>query len=843
MIILCSVPLGWCDDIGDRRVTVSVPRQPLHQAMEKFCRQTNLQFLSTSGRITYAISNAVKGEYPLQQALQILLQDTGFRHRFSDEKTITLHLDSSLVSDTASLLAGSYPSATQAQEDAVISSRHLPFGERYMEEILVSARLHQERLLDTPMAVTKVSIHEQRDRDLNDLTDSTRLAPNVDFSFGGTSSGSTSAAVMYIRGVGQNDFTPVTDPGVGVYIDGVYLGRTLGSVIEITDLESIQILRGPQGTLFGRNTIGGAILLQSRSPTEEFELSGNLTVGEQGRKGVNVSANIPIAGNAGLRLSYTGRRMDEYVDRVLTGDALGDEHTDTLRGKLVMDLDQNRKLSLSADFTRERESSAPETLTHIYTESAFVQAHNQEVEQRLPDVSCSDTSPAAVLAGCLTTALAAAPYRSFETGPSRNHVDSAGFSLTFDSPLTSAIDLKSITAVRDIDAHFNRSSDGTPVTVIQTADSYQQRQWSQELRLQSSGDQSRFFWVGGLYFMSEKSSNFSIIESTLPTYPIFFGGKTNNYNQAIFFEGSYKPTPKWLLSLGARLTYENKSFLPTSVSLPSNTHLVEHSEETLSFVEPSWRLSALYHPSEDSSLYLTLSRGFKSGGFVHRYFEPAPDGLITFEPEYVTQYEMGYKQEFPQHMLRFNALAFYSDYIDIQTAANPAGQPATITDNAARGYIMGLETELTWYPTASIKVEGSLGLQRAAYDEIGSDNVTVDLDDDFIRTPSASLNMGITHIYPEFLQGSLVSRLDWTLRSRIEYEPDNDPHVAENGYQVFDASWTYEPYEEGWSLRCGVHNLTDERYIIAGDSNRSFGYALTAFARPRHWYLSLDWKL
>ncbi len=827
-----------------QRIRFDLPALRLTDALELYCRHSGAQFLTSEKYIARAVSNRVQGSYSREQALQLLLKNTGYYYQFSGERLITIYAhEVGVTGRHGGAHSGSEPqSETAAVESRALLSELAP-GRRELEEIVVTARLHRERQVDSPVAVTWVNIEARSSHGLTDLSESTRFAPNVDFSFGGTSSGSTSAAVMYIRGVGQNDFTPVTDPGVGVYLDGVYLGRTLGSVVEISDLSSIQILRGPQGTLFGRNTVGGAILLETPAPSGEWGSRGAVTLGEQGRRSLMLSGDIPFSDTAGMKVSYVSQRLDDYVKRVLADDGLGNQMADTLRAKAAWTPAENQRLTLSLDATRERENSAPETLTHLYTESDFVRFHNDRVAAETSGIDdCQSAAPqAAFRAGCLNDLYAGAPYTSFETGPSRNDIDLGGLSVTWDADVGGSSSFRSITAWRYIDADFARASDGTPVTVIQTEDTYGQTQFSQELRLLNERDEN-FFWIGGLFFMQERARNFSVIETTLPIYPIYFGGKTENRNYALFFEGGYKLDSRWRISAGVRQTFEDKAFLPTSISLPSNTPLIDHKEEHLHFNEFTWRYSLQYYPASNASVYLTVSHGFKSGGFVHRYYEYSPDGLVTFEPEYVTQYELGYKLSSPDRGLYLTTLGFYSDYRNIQTASNPLGRPATITDNAARGHISGVEAEIVWSPLTALKIEGAIGLLRTGYDQIGSGNVTVDLDDKFIRSPETSINLGLSYSFPWSNGAELEGRLDWVYRSNIEYEPDNDAHVSEDGYQVYDFNLVYHPPNAVWSLQLGVRNLTDERYMLAGDSNREFGYALAVFARPRNAWLTVSWE-
>jgi len=713
-----------------------------------------------------------------------------------------------------------------------------------LEEITVTARKMEENLLNVPIAVSSISGTALEVRDMTDISAVADIAPNVNFSFGGTSSGSSSAAVVYIRGVGQNDFTPVTDPGVGIYIDGVYLARTIGSVLDVVDLASIEVLRGPQGTLFGRNTIGGAISLATRDPGDEYAGRVRATGGEDSRKEIFASIDLPISDTFKIALTGLSKRRDGYVERVLVpnSDKLGDEDVFGGRAKIIWDATEDLTFKLSIDGTRTREESAPEVATGIG--GAFVSFFNNNQFGNGAPPECagggSVDNPA-----CANEQYIGAPFETSDTGPSQSDVDQWGVSLTGEWRAQDNLSFKSITAYREVDARFARSSDATPFLIFQTTSDFAQYQFSQEFQMNGSSFGGRFNWVTGAFYMKEEASDFDFVEGIIPNFPRNIGGSNDNDNFAVFAEGTYDVTDKLHATGGIRYTDETKRFDPVSTIVATNTFIIPTGEESLDFQEVTWRGILAYDISDEVSTYVNVSKGFKSGGFVQRLTNPVTrigdDQLPTFEPEQVTSYEAGLKAEIPDYGLRFALAAFYSDYTNIQVAANPPGQFNTITANAAEASIKGIEVEFTWIPLPALFIQGAAGYQDAQYDKIDENSgVGVTLDDDLIRTPEFSSNLGVSYRIDLGDNGTLTPRADWVYKSKIEFEPVNDARVASDAYHNVNLNIAYDDPNEKWRLTFGVNNVFDEKYMIAGDSNATIGYALAVFARPRNWYLTAD---
>ena len=703
-----------------------------------------------------------------------------------------------------------------------------------LDEIIVTSRKREESLKDVPVSVTAVSGRKLASLDAQDITATADLAPNVNFSYGGTSSGSSSAAVVYIRGVGQNDFVPTVDPGVGIYVDGVYLGRTVGAILDLVDVNRVEVLRGPQGTLFGRNTIGGAISLTSNEPKDELSGSISATGGSFSRTDVAGTIHLPVSEKFKTSLSFVSKNRDGYVERLLVGDDLGDENVFGIKANLLYKPTDKLKFKLSFDYSRERENSAAEE--QLNAEGVFPDIVNGAI---LNDPDCLTEE-------CVRNSASNIPFTTNETGPSQNDNDAYGISLVGDFKLSENLSIKSITAYRDLDAEFARSSDGTAFDIFSTEDIFEQSQFSQELQLLGSYDKIDF--ATGLYYFNEDAFNQVDARADIlsepgivPVFPFDIGGTVDNSNFAVFGEATYNITEKLHLTGGLRFSDETKRFDPFAINGLGNEN-VTPGERELNFSEVTWRGIFAYDVTESINSYFSVSRGFKSGGFDIRFTNPTIDLEPTsFSPETVLSYEAGFKSYFKDAGLRVNFSAFISDYENIQVSINPPGGVATRTVNGAQANIKGIELDFDWAVTKNLIIDGTLGLLDGEYTELAQDS-ELSLDDELIRTPTSSYSLGVSYRIGLKKAGAIIPNITLASQNDIHFEPVNNDFVFEDGYTAVNFITTYTTANNKFSLSGGVINLTDERYLIAGDSNDTIGYALGIFARPRNYFLTAKYN-
>ncbi|MEM6850966.1 MAG: TonB-dependent receptor [Pseudomonadota bacterium] len=689
-----------------------------------------------------------------------------------------------------------------------------------LEQITVTARKIEEGLQDAPVSVTAATGDGLALRDIQNITGISNLAPNVNFGLGG-GSGSQSQANLFIRGVGQNDFTLVADPGVGLYVDGVYYARAIGSTLDLFDIERVQALRGPQGTLFGRNSVGGAITIDTNDPTDEFGGKMRLIVGDDERIEAYASINAPVTDTFSVLISALARRREGTVFDA-SGRELGNDSVQGGRIKTLWTPLDNFEVTFSADYVNENEGGLPEVPL-----------------VRAADGSVSDSEQVFFRSPVLDT-----------QGPNDNTLDSFGFALTAEYGLSDSLEVKSITAYREIDATFNRNPPGG--SNFSSQDDFEQSQISQEIQLIGTTELLDFV-VGGFYFSEDGANPTTIDIPAAPVFPRFVGvTDISNRSLAVFGELTIPLTERFRVIGGVRYTDEEKDASFTSASIPGVTRntapgdpVVEaigfENPQTLNFSEVTYRGVLQYDVFDTTTVYASWSTGFKSGGFNQRLVGFAPGQFTepdTFEPETVRTAEVGFK--FENSILRFNASGFYSDYEDVQISGAPPGAIATETFNGAEAEIYGFEVEGTFTPTSSLLFDFSAGVIEAEYIDVQGTGTEITEDDEFVRTPPFTVSFGANYIYDIGAYGSLRARTDVFVSGEVFFEPQNVIGTNEDGYADVGASLSWINPNEDWIVTAGVNNITDARYLISADANAALAYDIGAFARPRNWYVTLQ---
>ncbi len=764
-----------------------------------------------------------------------------------------------------------------------------------LEVITVSARKRVESIQDAPLSITAVQGDLLEEMGVADLTGIANIAPNVSFSTSGTVSGSSSNAVVYIRGIGQNDYVPVVDPGVGIYVDEVYMGRTIGSVLDLADIQSVEVVRGPQGTLFGRNTIGGAISITTNDPHGDTEGRLRAILGSQGRKEVFGTFQTEITDSISGIFNVMSRKRDGTVTRVNVpgSEKLGNTDSQGARAKFEIEASDKLRFKIIADYVREREESAPEVNAFFQDSLTLPGAWNgfNPFAGFAPSSTAEGCVAGDVSQGtnCYNESQQLGPFATGETTLSQNDIDAWGLSFGTTYDINDNLTAKLILAHRQLDADFARQVDGTPFNIFENRESYDSEQTSVDFRV--NGVSGNLTFVAGAFYYEEESDNQldfdGVLQGTL--YPIHVGGITDNSNYAVYGEGTYDISDDLHLTVGVRYTDEEKNVTPNAFAFPGcsidlrptapsaacdstlaniprrsvNTteYLIDPVENTIAFDEVTWRAVLSYDVNNDTRVYGSVSTGFKSGGFEWRvtntsFTTPDAQALIalgngscgegneclpTFDPETVTTYEFGIKSDVTDN-LRINSAIFYSDFEDMIVAANQGGI-ATFQTNAAKATIQGFELEVTWVPIDSILVNASVGYLDAEYDEVSPEAQAAGIttEDKFVFSPEWVSSLGVSYI-TEFDNGStLTTRIDGVYKDEQEFEAANTIYTRDEGYVAWNAALKYMDASEEWSLTLGVDNLTDKLYKVGGDANGAIGYENVIYARPRSTYLALDY--
>jgi len=730
----------------------------------------------------------------------------------------------SIATSTAVVAIFSLACPANAQTDE--STDEFPaVTDKRLGTISVTARKTEESLKDAPIALTAVTGEGLEARDVDDVVQLTDLAPNVNIGLGNFS-GNSSASVAFIRGVGQIDFTLVTDPGVGVYVDGVYYARTIGAILDLFDVDRVEVLRGPQGTLFGRNSTGGAISIHTAKPSNEFSGRARVIAGSDNRYEGFASISVPLGPNVSTLISGIIRQQDGTAVDPL-GREYGDDNMYGVRSKTEWTPSDVLRFVLSADYLSEDEGPAAEVPVTLEADGS--------VDESATDFFFTPNT------------------RSGTDGSFGTEIESFGVSLTTEYDMNNVISFKSITAYRDLESTFTRFP--SPLTTnFNTTSPFNHTQFSQELQANLNFDDISA--VVGVFYMDEDGDSFETADvGVAPAgWPRLIGiSDISNTNWAVFGEATFDLTDRLRAIGGLRYTDESKEASFLSQSVPGLTRGTVATDpvvntigfgpnQSLDFNKLTYRGVLQYELTTEANVYASYSTGFKSGGFNQRLVGPLVPGFFTqpdeFGPEDVESIEVGIK--FENDSLRLNSAAFFSDYSDIQISGAPPGEIASQVFNGGAAEIYGLEIEGMWAPTDNFFVDFSAGLIEAEYTEIIANTAEVSVEDEFVFTPPYTIGLGATYMQDIDKFGELRGRIDFFRSGKVYFEPNNASGPVEDGYSNVDASISLTPLSNNFSLTVGVNNLTDETYLTSADGNVGLAYNVGQFARPQNFFLKLE---
>jgi iron complex outermembrane receptor protein len=756
----------------------------------------------------------------------------------------------------AMLLAGGAP-AGAADAPGTTVGPTAPDGD-VLAEVVVTAQLRPERLHDVPISIAVVGGETLQAIGASDISEAVQFVPNVSFDNVVTQSGGTLASSIYIRGIGQSDFLQTTDPGVGLFVDGVYVARSVGSVLDAAEVERVEVLRGPQGTLYGRNTIGGAINVTLQPPGDTRALLGRVTTGSDDRFDTYLRLDAPVGERLRTRWSFASFGQAGYVTRPAIGDRLGNRHGRVARGAVVWEPSKLLKASFAADYTRRRERGVPATLLRVVQTcprgttnavggcDAFAATPGQTyLFNNVPPVNRSAGGAGVGSSVYDRRYVSGDPYVNLGTGDEVSELDLWGASLTLDARV-GGVAVRSITAWRTFDAYFVRDTDAAPFAIGVPSSTVEQRQFSQELQLLGSSFDDRLDWVGGLYFFDELAdddSDFRTASFVAQSGGVDIGGRA----YAPFAQATWRFTPRLALTGGARYTEERRTYTPTQFfessvtgTPPPGLVIVPPVENRLEYSKPTWRVALEGKPAEDTLVYLSWATGFKAGGFVQRNQVPRPT-LPTFGPETVEVVEVGAKATALDRRLSASVAVFSGDYEDLHIRIIEPVSFSPITSNAGDARIRGAETEFEAALHPRLRLTGAVGWLDAEYRRIEPTVPDLTLQSKLTDSPEWSANLGLVGTLP-LAAGTLSGRVDWIYRSAHYNDAENTPELRQGAFGLLNlsATWSAAVGDGSWSVTGGVRNATDERYIVSGYALAAQGPIAGTYARPREWFLTLE---
>ncbi|WP_380873949.1 TonB-dependent receptor [Sphingomonas sp. DBB INV C78] len=724
-----------------------------------------------------------------------------------------------------------------------------------LEEIVVTAQKREERLQDTPLAVSAVTADTIEARGITDVSNLTAIAPSITVT---TAPASSSNTTIFIRGVGNGEPILTADAPVSLYVDGIVLGRSTGAVFDLVDLERIEVLRGPQGTLYGRNTIGGAVNLITAKPADEFGGSLKFSYGSFNQWQARGSVDSGEFGDSGikLKLSYVHREQDGYVnDTTAPGDEdPGALNIDALRAAVRFDKGGAFRADYAFDYNH-RESFAPffqatvmrpDVLAYLNSSPFFGGNPPLISTKRLKDVIADDD-------GLLTDRV-------------------YGHTLTLEWDIGENTTLRSLTGYRDwhnVDRGDELDGQGgilgfqvspailgpgnpfiplgvRPVSLFTSSNDRGQHQWTQEFNLLGQIGDS-FDYVVGFFYFDEKSfeanQQFPLLVLTFPPNPPFgvplstpLIYKHKSESVAGFAQGTYRFTDQLSLIAGIRYTEDKKTLTQTAP--------VVRSPDPAKFDRVNWAVSLNYQATDDILAYGRIATGYKAGGFNARSL-----GSNSFKPEDLTNFELGLKSELWDRRLRLNLAAFYTDHKDLQINqfVSGTGGAASNTVNAGKAQYYGLEGEMQVAPTDGLLLGGSFGYLHRKYKEfLLLDPVTnqlVDVSDTahFPYSAKWTANAMAQYTVPEFDFGQLAFRMDYNYRSGVYFFPSTigtpfNEEIKAGGRGLFDGRITLSKVKLGSneaSIAVWGKNLFDKKYRVHGIDFGGLGFAGNVYGEPQ----------
>ena len=778
----------------------------------------------------------------------------------------------SLAALSAALLAAAPAMAQSATASPQAEPSNATQEGSLLGEVVITAQFRREDVQKTPLAVTAVTGDQLRARNINSIADLSRTTPNVTLAQG---TGIRAGGQNYIRGIGQNDFNFALEPGVGVYVDDVYYGTTYGAALDLIDVDRVEVLRGPQGTLAGGNNIGGAIKLFSKRP-----MGGSSGYFEAGY-GSNNQFDLRGAFDATLspdklflRVSGALRSDNGYVDRIDFACA-----NPALAGTLPRQNPTSRSCFLGKE--------GGQNVRALRTSLRWLPTDKVEVNI-IGEVARNDMQPGAEVPIAIVSSGISAAYQAQQQAlygvqldsrfiPTRHYTSYATFtdlpnrgivldpnSYTLAYGVTGIVDwklgdgmsLKSITGYRDVRGATADDVDGTPLNENTEYFRISHKQFTEEVRLSGRSLSNLFDWtVGGFYYDArERSTGFVDVPFSVPQ----FGGlyfqqddPVSNKNYAGFATVVAHVTDKLDLTAGYRWTHGDKVYTFSRYDPRPNGAIYVLGINKLGASPPSkfsrsdYRAVVDYNWTDTFRTYASYSTGYKGGGINPRPSTPAQE--VPFGPESLRNYEAGFKSELLDRRLHLNGAVFISKYNDLQVSARTLdrnGVLATIFTNVGAAKFKGVELETIYEPTSRLSLNGAFSYLYFHYDSLGSAAGIPGgpcLSCKPVMAPEWKASGGVQYRFDLAGFGELTPRLDVDYQSKVYSDPSNHEATALPERTVFNTRLTWRPKgDPAWEVALQVSNLFNRYYyVVANDVIGSSGVAVAQPGRPREVFASI----
>ncbi|WP_169711754.1 TonB-dependent receptor [Henriciella litoralis] len=720
---------------------------------------------------------------------------------------------------------------------------------RTLGAITVTAEKRAANLQDVPISISAFTGETLEDLGITETDQLGEFLPGLEIL---SPSGEGSQVVFFLRGAGLNDFNTNNAGPVAVYADEVYVSSPVLTAFQFFDTERLEVLKGPQGTLYGRNTTGGAIKFISNKPTDTFEASLRASYSSFNTTELEAAISGPLSDNVRARVAAVKKDSDGFGTNLVTGE---DTHGfDTLAWRAFIDVDATDRLALRFNLHGAQNESQASQFNHF---------------------GLLSVDGAGNVTGSGTQDVLGYPGTGDAYDGEYNRVgdvdqDSIGgyFQATYDFD---GFDFTSITAYDEVEHFLPEDSDASPLSLLFVSYGVESETFTQEFRL--AGNTDRGNWLLGAYYLNEDLDQVNGLELFTELLPLTGGvgdlsgalvgapvvisetvNKQSTETYALFGQGTYDLTDQLSATVGLRYTSEDRDFDGASNILndqyfvgfdeSSNPIIVDgplplYSVPGLSTSDDaiSWRVALDYKPNEDTLLYGSVSRGFKSGGFNGGLLSGDPATAVAelqpYEPEFITAYEVGFKSELFNKALRLNGALFLNDFEDLQvfTLINTGNLPVQVLDNAGGAEVFGFELDATAFPTDNLV----LNLSLALYDsELEDTSGTGGFDGNSIaNTPDTSISGLARYEFDAFNGGRFHVQGSAAYKSDIFFSTENNPLVAQDGYTLLNAQLGYTSADGRFEFNLFGKNLGDEEYLVNAADLSDFGLIQRMFAAPR----------
>ena len=688
-----------------------------------------------------------------------------------------------------------------------------------LDTIMVTARKREETLQEVPVAVTAFTSEALDKLNVQDIGDLDAQVPNLTIY---AARGASSTVTAYIRGVGQSDPTWGADPGVGIYLDDVYIARPQGALLDVFDVSRIEVLRGPQGTLYGKNTIGGAIKYVSRGLPTTTEGFAQVTVGNYNQRDAKAAIGGPLGGpDSGLRgrIAVASMNRDGFGENTYNGQPVSDKQVNAARLNLGAYAGDDFDVQFALDWIDDQSGMRG---SKMLARNPFTPAYppmddRYDIRSGMPNV---------------------------------NSVETKGASATVNWRPNEDWALKYVVAKRESDSHSNIDFDTTPVKLADVGGFYEDNQVSNELQANYDGG-GRVRGVTGLYWFNGDAGG-QVLNNF---FNLSFGdtqGQVNTKSFAAYADWTFDLTERLKLDVGARYTDEDKHAIAYNIGYTDATFsrpngvVAANFDKTINFKNVSPKISLDYQVTPDIMVYGLASRGFKSGGYNIRANTTAvPRSGDPFDDESVDSFEFGSKMSFLDQSLFLNLSAFHNKYEDIQLSVftqyiDGAGNPQFFGDfaNAGQGTVNGLEVEYQWLPTANWLISGNLAWLDAKYDEYVTGNVNVADSQRFTNAPEFSGAVNVEYRTDLANGGNMSARVGYSYQSEVWPTTDLSPLIRQDGYGLVNAGVIWK-VNDAWSLALQGTNLADEEYRTTGyNLDTALGVTTGFYGAPRQYMVT-----